>query len=378
MTTHLRELLALSRRALARADALLVAAPIGLLAVTGCSQTPPTTDVTELELQTGATSGGGVVEVHTTSAGGGERPERECNVEPVKVTGCGGGHAKLLSSLSECGLELEKEIDDKRCPEFCGDFQVSGCSVSERDGENRVYCHAAHPCLGRMPSRRLRATAQARRQADVDVDAYLAHAARMEAVSVDAFVELGASMERFGAPAAIGAACARAASDEARHASSMECLLRARGGRVRASRTARGSEPRGSAARGSARQRGFDSLEALALHNEREGVVGEAWGAILAAFQAERAADPVVRRTLATIAREELRHAALSARISAWSRKRLGVAARARLDRERAKAVARIARTTTGFPGREGANELGWPSEAERAALVGELAAFFG
>lgn len=370
MTTHLRELLALSRRALARADALLVAAPIGLLAVTGCSQTPPTTDVTELELQTGATSGGGVVEVHTTSAGGGERPDRDCDVDPVKVTGCGGGQAKLLSSLSECRLELQKEIDDKRCPEFCGDFQVSGCSVGERDGENYVYCHAAHPCLGRMPSRRLRATVQAKRRADVDVDAYLAHAARMEAVSVDAFVELGASLARFGAPRAIGAACARAASDEARHAASMQCLLRARGGRVRASR------PR--AATASAKREGFGSLEALAIHNEREGVVGEAWGAILAAFQAERAADPVVRKTLATIAREEMRHAALSARISAWSRKRLGAAARARLDRERAKAVTRIARTTTGFPGREGPNELGWPTEAERRALVGELAAFFG
>lgn len=364
MTTHLRSLLALSRRALARADALLVAAPIGLLAVTGCSQTPPTTDVTELELQTGAATGGGeVVEVHTTSAGGGERPDRDCNVEPVNVTGCGGGQAKLLSSLSECRLELEKQIDDKRCREFCGDFPVSGCSVGERDGENYVYCHSAHPCLGRMPSRRLRAS----RRADVDVDAYLAHAARMEAVSVDAFVELGASLARFGAPAGIGRACTHAANDEARHATSMQCLLRARGGRVRASR-----------ANASARRKGFASLEALAIHNEREGVVGEAWGAILAAFQAARATDPVVRDTLATIAREELRHAALSARISAWSRRKLSTTARAKLDRERAKAVERIARTTSGFPGRDGANELGWPSEPERAALVSELAAFFG
>ncbi|MFO0613218.1 MAG: ferritin-like domain-containing protein [Polyangiaceae bacterium] len=361
MTTRLRDLLALSRRALARADALLVAAPVGLLTVTGCSPTPTTNTVTDVELQSGASTGGGeMVEVHTTSSGSGKPPAKECKSEPAQMTGCGGGRAKLLSSLADCGLEKDKDIDSARCTEFCGAFPTSHCSI-DQDGETSyVYCHSAHPCLGRMPARRRLGR---RERSAIDVDAYLRHASRMEAVSVDAFVELGECLARFGAPRAFGAACARAAADEARHATRMNGLLERRGARP-------------ARARASVR-RGFGTLEKLALHNEREGVVGETWGAILAAFQSTRAHDPGVRRAFATIAREEMRHAALSARISAWSSKRLDEAGRARLAAERRRAVERIARTSTGFPGREGANELGWPSEHERRALVAELAAFF-
>lgn len=364
-TSHrLRDLVRLTRRALARADALVVAAPLCLVAATGCSPTPPSNHVTDVEVQSGgATTGGEMVEVKTTSAGagGGETKHDTCKVEPVKVGGCGGGEAKLLGTFAECGLKQDEDIDPKRCQEFCGDFPTNGCSAGERAGEAYVYCHALHPCLGRMPSRRLRAS----RRADSDVDAYLGHATRMEAVSVDAFVELEGTLARFGAPKSLGDACVRAAKDEARHALAMQAIRRARGGRVRAS-----ARPRRVG-------KGFASIEALAIHNEREGVVGETWGAMLAAFQSTRALAPETRRALATIAREELRHAALSARIGQWARARLDADARARVDRVRAETVARIARTTTGFPGRDGANELGWPTDAERAVLVEELAAFF-
>ncbi len=364
MTPTLRDLLSLSRRALARADALLVAAPVCVLAATGCSPTPPTNTITDVELQTGASTGGGeMVEVHTTSGGSTTPPEKqkECKAEPMTMSGCGGGRAKLVGSLTDCQLKADEDLPAERCKEFCGSFPTRSCTAGERDGEAFVFCHASHPCLGRMPSRRLRAS----RRADVDVAAYLRHASRMEAVSVDAFVELGETLSRFGAPKAFAASCARSAADEARHAASMDGLLRTRGARVRTSRARR-------------TPRGFATLEALAIHNEREGVVGETWGAILAAFQSARATDPTVKRTFATIAREEMRHAALSARISAWSAKKLDAPGRARLAAERRRAVERIARTSTGFPGRDGANELGWPSEQERAQLVAELAVFFG
>jgi hypothetical protein len=120
--------------------------------------------------------------------------------------------------------------------------------------------------------------------------------------------------------------------------------------------------------------RSFETLEALAIHNEREGVVGETWGALVATFQAERAGDVEVRKAMRVIAREELAHAALSLRVASWSRRRLSPNARAKVDAERARAIARIARTSDGFAGRDEGNPLGWPSERERQALVAELA----
>lgn len=54
------------------------------------------------------------------------------------------------------------------------------------------------------------------------------------------------------------------------------------------------------------------NLEALALENAVEGCVRETFGALCGGYQAARAADPVVRRTLAQITRDETTHALVS------------------------------------------------------------------
>ncbi len=175
----------------------------------------------------------------------------------------------------------------------------------------------------------------------------------MEAESVDAFAEMASDLAAFGAPAALVRACRRSAKQEAGHAIAMGRLATRFGGRAPARRA--------NAARG------FSSLEALALHNEREGVVGEMMGALVAAYQSERALDPKVRRAMKAVAGEELEHAALSMRIGAWARTALGPASAKKLDRARSRAFNRMLAAGPAGP-RDGHAELGWPDR--RAARV--------
>jgi rubrerythrin len=155
-------------------------------------------------------------------------------------------------------------------------------------------------------------------------------------------------------------ACRRAAADEARHARAMARLIERRGGR----------RPRAP----SRAPRSFGSLFELALHNEREGVVGETWGALVAEHQAEHAPAEDVREAMRAIAREETEHAALSFRIARWARRRLGREHARALDDARREAFTEL-RTTLGFrPGDAAARDLGWPSRAKSAAMLDAIA----
>jgi hypothetical protein len=155
--------------------------------------------------------------------------------------------------------------------------------------------------------------------------AWLARAAFLEAASVDAFRLLRRDLAALGAPRRLLRAASRAARDEKRHARRMRSLAR-RSGQTPppASRVTATTLP---------------TLEAMATENAVEGCVREAFGALIACYQAARATDRELAAAMRRIAVDEARHAALALRIDAWARPRLDRKARARMDLAHEEAV---------------------------------------
>ena len=289
--------------------------------------------------------------------------KKGCNADPPRVTGCGGAEVTLHDSPAACGLPSENgaQIPQHRCTALCAGFATASCHMyKNREGAMGVFCNAADPCMGRTPSDRRPERAGF---ADSVVD-YLALAHEMEALSVAAFRELESDLARWGAPASLRRACRGAARDEARHARAMARLLRRRT-----------PEPPRSKATPSP---GFASLRALALYNEREGVVGETWGALIALHQSEHALDDEVRAAMCEIAEQETAHAALSFRIAAWARTQLGGDDVAALDAERTAAFADL-RCMSGYrPADDAAPVVGWPTRDASAAMLAAIEPMFG
>ena len=335
-TVSLRELRRTYRHA------LLVAAP---LAVVGCRET--TTPVSAEPHPTATTAATPTTPPSATAAppATATAAKGTCAAEKPNVTGCGGAEVLLHDTPEACGLALKGDLPRDRCDALCAGFQTRACNVStNRDKKPIVFCHAANPCLGRPMSD----GGDEACPSGAAMDVYLAFARRMEALSVDAFHELETDLARFGAPAPLRRAC---------HANAIARLLEARG--VRPAPIAR--RPASS----------FSSLFALALHNERHGVVGETWGALVAAHQAEHAQDEDVRAAMRAIADEEAEHAALSFRIAAWARTRLSKNDADALDRERRRAFDALAASEGLAPG--AARALGWPRAPAVAAMIAVL-----
>ena len=113
------------------------------------------------------------------------------------------------------------------------------------------------------------------------------------------------------------------------------------------------------------------TLRALLEDDAIEGCVGETWGALLAAWQAARAADPRVRRTLRRIAADEARHAALAWEILRWGAPRLTPADRRHVRRALDRALRDLAQPEK-IPASEAEQRVaGLPSPAERRRLAG-------
>ena len=212
------------------------------------------------------------------------------------------------------------------------------------------------PVDGRRPAG-LRPT---RKRASTIAEAHLARAAWYEGASVHAFVGLARELARHGAPARLRTAAQRAAVDEVHHARLMGQLAHARGATPPAVEVA---VPR------------RRSLEALAIENATEGVVGETWAALIALWQAQHATDPTVRATYARIADDELRHAELALAVDAWARAQMTPAACARVEAARRRAVTRLARgVKTGAPPQV-VRELGMPGRAAMQRLFADARA---
>ncbi|MGE3458204.1 MAG: ferritin-like domain-containing protein, partial [Kofleriaceae bacterium] len=234
---------------------------------------------------------------------------------------------------------------------------IQSCDVEHRATEHEVtysYTHYSSesgcPVEGRRPPG-LRPHARTRGS---KVAAHLARSAYHEAASVHAFVDIARQLMRHGAPRSLIRAAQRSAVDEVAHAQAMTELARQRGAQPSRVLVAK------------PRRR---SLEALAIENAREGLVGETWAAMVACWQARQAPSRELRATYAKIAHDELAHAELAVAIDAWARSRLSPAARRRVGQARDRAVTQLARGARRGPDRELVDALGMPSAVEMQQL---------
>ncbi len=236
------------------------------------------------------------------------------------------------SALSACQLPRDAFMayTQKRATSKCPTGYLAG-------GSAELTCEARIPnpgyrgpraCpepVGRPPTGFRASIADARTVAQ-----YLSNAAEVEAASVDGFLAVRDALASFGAPSDLVGECEVASEEEANHAILMGALAARRG---RPSGTYTPCERREA------------TMLDLALENATVGVVRETFGALLALHQAERAPDDDVRETMATIARDECAHAALSFAIDAWLDTQLDDASRARVSAARRQAVDELERS---------------------------------
>jgi hypothetical protein len=257
--------------------------------------------------------------------------------------------------VADAGEDFELE---ETCTRYCGQGVIScePTTIPLGDGGVMPAVECTNYNGGCGAGRRPEGLESPRFSQDAETAAgWLARAAFLEAASVDAFRALRRDLRALGAPRRLLRAASRAARDEKRHARRMTALARRHGAIVPAPRVARQKAP---------------TLEALAAHNAAEGCVRETFGALVARWQAEVAGDREVRSSMARIAGDEARHAALAWQIDAWAQRRLGEAARARMARAREEASRALLAEISRPAAKDASGALGIPapSVAERLA----------
>lgn len=251
------------------------------------------------------------------------------------VTSCGERIATNAWPYGDCGapqcFALEAGALDggdggrlfhEGCAPLCGaGTNFFSCEV-ERDAASLV-ARCQPDCTGRRPAGLLESDAAV----GAPLGAYFAEMARLEAASVHAFQCLRRELVAHRAPRRLVRAAERAARDEVRHARMTRALAYRYGGGVRGAEVVRGS---------------VRSLAEIAIENAVEGCVREAFGALVATWQAQAAKDLVVRAAMARIARDETRHAALAFDLHAWLHTKLDASTRARVDEAREAALGEL------------------------------------
>lgn len=188
---------------------------------------------------------------------------------------------------------------------------------------------------------------------------HLARIARLEAASVPAFTRLVRELRAHGAPRSLVARARRARLDEIRHARMMARLAR------RFGKKPQPIDPTPMHVR---------PLVDVARENMVEGCVREAFGALVATFQAEAAHDEEIAAAMRGIARDETEHAALSYAIARWADARLSRAERAEIEEARERAIATLRRELSEEPPKEAIARAGFPSRAQAEALFAHAA----
>ena len=230
-----------------------------------------------------------------------------------------------------------------------------GCDTgSEGAG---LWCYPSNPtCTGRRPAGLVKRTSA--HAHDRTLGTYFAEMACLEAASVSAFRHLGRELVAHRAPARLVRAAQRSARDEIRHARTTAALARRYGARV---------------VRPTVHPQIIRGLEAIAIENAVEGCAREAFGALVATFQASTAGDAMIRAALRRIAADETRHALLAFQVAAWLASRLDAQARVRADAACRRAIAeleaRVHEAPTAFR-----TVLGLPSAAQARVLAQHLA----
>ena len=273
------------------------------------------------------------------------------------IIGCGPIERDDTFPLPDGGVITNCEDVCKEILQLGPNDRLKSCSFETTDaGTPGVHCEWTQPSLGRVPPGLVAARGRARGRS---VGHFFAGAARLEAASVFAFGILAGELEAHRAPMHLVRAARRSARDEARHAAAMARLAR-RYGAVAACARVRPPAVRG--------------LEAIAAENAAEGCVRETYGALVAGWQARTSADPCVKRELARIAADELRHAELSWRVAEWIEPKLTQAARRRVRRARAVAVAELLDSVRRAPPSERVSIVGLPSATQARHCVRTLA----
>jgi len=208
------------------------------------------------------------------------------------------------------------------------------------------------PAAGRRPGGEIQRSATRADERDPTC-AWLFDALALEASAVPAFDELASALEGLGAPVQLSARAREAREDELRHTEAMTRLLARRESEVSV-RVRVNAAP-------------APTLYELALANAVEGCTREAFGALEAALQGARAAEPDLRAAMAEIAQDEARHALLSFDIDTWARARLSPADNRRLDAARSEAIAGLRQTLLR---REAPAGLGLLTALEARALI--------
>jgi hypothetical protein len=188
---------------------------------------------------------------------------------------------------------------------------------------------------------------------------FFAGVSHLEAASVRAFGVLEGELRRLGAPAELVRAARRSAGDEVRHARVTARIARRHGAEPPALRVV---------ARPRAR-----SFAAIAVENAVEGCVRETFGALVAAWQAAHAGDRRIARTMARIAADETRHAALAWAVAGWMEPRLDERSRRAVVAARRRAVRTLFREVRAPLPPVLVVRAGLPSAARAGALLEEL-----
>lgn len=257
-----------------------------------------------------------------------------------------------------------------QCAAACGPDshgeQPTSCSISSNNGVETLYCAVVDttycPVImngGRRPaffaSLGFGPVPRGR-----ELGVHFARAACMEAGSVEAFRMLRDELIAHGAPRRLVRAASRAMRDEMRHVRQTSALARRFG-----------EEP---VAPGAIPARARRSFDAIALENAVEGCIRETYSALECAWQAEVAADPVVRATMKRIARDEMRHLELSWAVHAWALGRLDADGRARVEAAQKKEIATMLDELSRDPHESLRRTGGLPRAAQSRALVEAIA----
>jgi hypothetical protein len=280
--------------------------------------------------------------------------ESGCTSQPETTT------TVLLSSFVHDGSADDGGTTDGGVAELCSEAvpsqRIVRCQLVTVDGGSAVRVTSTPYCLGGRRPAGLAVARELRRESELGT--WLASLAHLEAASVDAFQIMAAELRDHGAPSARVRAALSAARDEQRHARLMGRLAVRHGARPAAARV---------------RRRPTRELEAVATENAVEGCVRETFAALVAWRQTRTASLPDLRRSLRGIAPDETRHAALSWEVDAWSREKLGPAARRRIDEARRSEIASLRRDLTISPTQTLRDAAGLPGGDEAVAMASAL-----
>lgn len=252
----------------------------------------------------------------------------------------GGGTAPDPTSIEVSGQKLLVEHVSLR----------ADGSLAESDLVWAAFGHVERP--EQNCGRRFAGLALGPRERDEGAEpgAQLAAMAELEIASIPAFDRLARELVTWGAPEHLVQGAWQAMRDEQRHARMMTSLARRYGHAPR--EVAVPALP-------------CRSLAAVASENAIEGCVREAYGALVATFQAARA-TPALRSSFHEIAEDERRHAALADEVHGWALAQLAPTIGEMIEQGRELAEMELRASLARV---EGCAELGLPGSREAVAL---------